>query len=123
MSAVIQAAWVSAPAVLRSILPGRKMIRVPDPYRRRAAGALVVCGDVCGPSGYYRVRFFSFVTVVWSFSFAFAILQSANPLSADALRVFGALEGILIRVDAAACGIVLFFGITRYVLNVMKGDS
>src|SRR5262245_40403567 len=65
--------------------------------------------------------FLSFVTVVWGVSFAFGVLQSANPLSADALRVFGVLESILIRVDAAACGIVLLFGITRYILNVMKG--
>ena len=50
-------------------------------------------------------------------------MQLANPLSEDALHVFGVLESVLIRVDAGACGIVLIFGITKYVLNVMKGDS
>jgi hypothetical protein len=67
--------------------------------------------------------FLSLVTVVWSVSLVFGLLQSTNPFSADALRIFGLLESILIRLDAAACGIVLLFGIGRYILNVVKGDS
>jgi hypothetical protein len=38
-------------------------------------------------------------------------------------RGIGFLESILIRLDAAACCIVLLFGIGRYILKVMKGDS
>jgi hypothetical protein len=123
MSAVIQAVCVNAPVALRSIFPGRKTIRVPDPYRRRRPSHWSFAVTFVGHLATTAFVFLSFVTLVWGVSFAFSILQSANPLSADALRVFVALEGLLIRIDAAACGIVLFLGITRYVSNVVKGDS
>lgn len=121
MSAVGQKVLLNA-LVFRSILPGRRTMRIPDPYRSRRpshwSSARILVGHVVTTA----FVFLSLVTVVWSVSLGFRLLQSTNPLSEDALRVFALLESILIRVDAAACGIVLLFGIGRYVLNVIKGD-
>ena len=111
-----------AQSYVRSVLR-REPIRIPDPSRRRSPGHWSSAVRFVGHLVITAFAFISFVTVVWSVAFALAVLQSANPLSEDALRVFGVLESVLIRVDAGACGIVLIFGITKYVLNVMKGDS
>ena len=123
VSAVSRTAFAGSSVVFRSILPGREPIRIPGPHGRRSPSHWSSAVRFVGHLVITAFVFLSFVTVVWSVSFAFAVLQSANPLSEDALRVFGVLESVLIRVDAGACGIVLIFGITKYVLNVMKGDS
>jgi hypothetical protein len=109
--------------VARSILPGRRTIRVPNPYRRRRPSHWFSALRLVGHVATTAFVFLSLITFVWSVSWVFSLLQSTNPFSADALRVFGLLESILIRLDAAACGIVLLFGIGRYILNVAKGDS
>ena len=123
MSAVSQAAAPNARVLFRSIRPGRQTIRVPDPYRRRYPSHWSSALKFVAHLAMTAFVFLSFVTIVWSVSLTFGLLQSTNPFSADALRVFGLLESILIRLDAAACGIVLLFGIGRYILNVVKGDS
>jgi hypothetical protein len=123
MRLIREVGLIEASVALRSILPGRKVMRIPCPNRRRCPGHWSSAVIFVGHLVITAFVFLSFVTVVWSVSFAFSLLQSTNPMSADAIHVFGVLESVLIRVDAAACGIVLFFGITRYVLNVMKGES
>jgi hypothetical protein len=67
--------------------------------------------------------FLSFVAFVAGVSLVLGLLQSTNLFSADALRIFGLMESVLIRLDAAACGVVLLYGIGRYMLNVIKGES
>lgn len=124
MSAVSRMAFTGSSVVFRSILPGRHQpIRIPGSHGRRAPGHWSSAVRFVGHLVITAFVFLSFVTVVWGVAFALAVLQSANPLSDDALHVFGVLESVLIRVDAVACGVVLIFGITKYVLNVMKGES
>lgn len=123
MSAATQTALPNAHVVLRSILPGRRTIRVPNPYRRRRPGHWSSALQFVGHVATTAFVFLSLVTFAWSVSLVFSLLQATRPFSVDALQVFGLLESILIRLDAAACGSVLLFGIGRYILNVIKGDS
>jgi hypothetical protein len=109
--------------VLRSILRDRGPIRVPNPHRGRQPGHWSAAVTFVGHLATTAFVFLSLVTFAGGVSFVFSILKSTNLFSADALQVFGLLESVLIRLDAAACGIVLLFGIGRYVLHVIKGDS
>jgi hypothetical protein len=123
MNAISQSAVPAAHVLFRSIFPDRRKIRVPDPYRRRPpnhwASAQIFAGHVAATA----FMFLSLVTFAWIVALVFVLLQSSNLFSPDALQVFGFLESILIRLDAGACCIVLLFGIGRYILKVMKGDS
>ena len=67
--------------------------------------------------------FVSLITLAWVASWIFGFLHSAHPFSDDAFRFFVGLEGVVIRLDVAACGIVWLVGLGRYVLDVFKGDS
>ena len=123
MSAISQAAIPEPHVLLRSIFPDRRKIRVPDPYRRRPpnhwVSAQIFAGHVAA-TAFLFLSLFTFARVV---AMVFLLLQSSNLFSPDALQVFGLLESILIRLDAAACCIVLLFGIGRYILKVMRGES
>ena len=123
MSAVSQSALPDIHVVLRSILPGRGPMRVPDYRRRRSPGHFSVALEFVMHMAMTSFVFTSFVTLVWGVAWVFSLLQATKPFAEDALQVVEMLEGVLIRVDAVACGIVLFYGIGRYILNVIKGDS
>jgi len=123
MSAISQAALPSSQVALRSILPRRSTIHVPNPGRRQHPRHWNAALRLVGHLATTAFAFVSLITLAWIASWIFSVLHSAHPFSDDAFRFFVGLEGVLIRLDAAACGIVLLFGVGRYVLNVIKGNS
>lgn len=123
MSAVSQSALPAGHLVFRSILPERRTIRIPDPHRNRRRTHWSAARTFVGHLAATAFMFVSLVTFAWIISFLFALMRATNFLSADALRIFGLLESILIRLDAAACGVVLIFGIGSYISKVVKGES
>ena len=75
------------------------------------------------PYGRDDVHFTSLITLVWLASWGFGFLHSVHPFSDNALQLFETLESVLIRIDAALCGVVMFRGLAQYVISVIRSDS
>src|SRR5690348_2603772 len=94
MSAISQAAVPNAHALLRSIFPDRRRIRVADPYRRRPPSHWSFARNFVGHLAITAFMFLSFVTLVGGVSLVFRLMQATSLFSADALQIFDLLESI-----------------------------
>ncbi len=123
MGAVSQIPVLIDYAMLRSILPRDRPMRIPDPHRRRRPGHWSAARAFVGHLAITVCMFVALVAFSGSVAVLLSIAEWTHAFSADALRVFGRLEIVLIRADAVACLIVLMYGIGRFILKVIRGDS
>ena len=67
--------------------------------------------------------FLALMTLVWLVSWAFSTLQARHPFPEELMELFITLKFVLVYLDVLMSSIVLLYGICRYILTVLQGDS
>ena len=123
MSASIQRAVLTPPVMLRSLPHGNRSFQARRPHRWRNRNHWSSVVRLVGHLVTTAFVFISLITLVWLTSWAFSFMHSMHPFSDEAFQLFVRLKIVLIYLDAALSDIVLIFGVGRYILAVIRGNS
>ena len=108
---------------LRSLLRRDRQLLVPDTDRRRRRRHGLSVVRLVAHLATTSLVFLALITLVWIVSWAFHFMHSVYPFSDEAFRLLDRLEILLLYADVVVSGIVLFFVIWNYIVEVIRGDS
>jgi hypothetical protein len=123
MSVFIQAALPEPSAALRFLLRPDPSIIVPCADRKRNKRHRPPVLRLVGHLATTAFVFVSLITLVWVVSCMFSFMHSVHAFPEEIFRLFVRLEIALVYLDAIVSGVALLAGISRYILNVLRGDS